>query len=323
MVLENLTSESIECRLQAGYALGGFVLAKMNMISTADYPHEPVVRMLRSYIDEQYMKQHSSQTMHLPGLVAGAFSAVSSSMTTVPSWAVVVLASLVVLSDASVFFHDRSIRFTILSLRYASNHKQQEIRTAHATVWRTLVWAFSRLSSELIAQRRSAGGKLGDLDVTRENVYKTIKQELKGGIGIALVTLLLESSDVEAPTDVSRALLIIRDMVAGENHTDPREAILLLNRIVSAIGTPLTTTAHDDDWHVNIDVSRGLFDGTIIDASLGNLQIALSSLGDVKVDRVRQLSETELVHHWDSLISIWIKGVEKSLQAPSLASSVS
>jgi hypothetical protein len=322
LVLENLDSESIECRSQAGHALGGFVLAKINLLSATNFPHERVVRTLRVFVEEQSVKQHASQTLHLPGLVANALSVVDSSTTKVPSWAVVVLASLVVLSDASVFFHARSIKFVIMSLRHASRHKHRDICAAHAVVWRTLIWAFSRLSHELI-MRQSDGGKPDDLDATKEKVFKTIIQELKGGIGIALVASLLGSTDIEATADVSRALIVIKEMVSGTNHSDPREAILLLNRIVSAIGTPFTPEALDNEWHRNIDPSLGIFDGTIIDASLNNLGSALDSLGDVRVDRVRQLSETELVHHWNDLIAIWIEGVGQSLQDPTFALSVS
>jgi hypothetical protein len=322
-VLENLSSESVECRLQAGHALGGFVLAKMNLLSVSGYPQELVVRMLRVFVEGQSLKQQSSQTQHLPSLMVDALSTIDSATTKGPSWGMVVLASLIVLSDASVFFHAQSIKFAIKSLRHASRHKNQDICAAHAVVWRTLVWAFSRVSPELIVRRRNDSGKKDDPDVTRDNVLKTISQELKGGIGIALVTSLLGSSDSEASTDVSRALIVIKEMVSGKNYADHREAILLLNRIVSAIGSPLTGRARDDEWLENIDLSRGLFDGTIIDTGLDNLGTALSSLGDVKVDRVRQLSETELLHHWNDLIAIWIEGVEKMLQDPSFALSVS
>ena len=321
-MLENLCSESIECRSQAGHALGGFVLAKMNFPSAPDYPHGVVVRTLRGFVEEESLKQHSSQSPHLPGLVVDALSAIGSPATKEPSWAVAILASLVVLSDASLFFHAQSVKFVIMSLRHASRHKNRDVRAAHAVVWQTLVWAFSRLPPEPIVQQND-GGKLGDSNVTRENVFRTIIQELKGGIGIALVTLLLGSSDAEQSADVSRALIVIKEMVSGQNRADPREGVLLLNRIVSAIGSPFTTEAWDVERHRNIEPSRGIFDGTMIDATLNNLGSALSSLGDVKVDRVRQLSETELLHNWNDLIAIWIDGVEKLLGDPSFAFSVS
>jgi hypothetical protein len=189
-------------------------------------------------------------------------------------------------------------------------------------VWRTLIWAFSRLSRELTVQRRNDSGKRDDPGGIREKIFKTTAQELKGGIGIALVTLLLGPSGVEASTDVSRALTVIKKMLSG-GYSDIQQGILLLNRIVSAMGSPFTTPANNDEWHANIDPSRGLFDGTFADATLDDLGKAVSSLDDVKIDRVRQISENELFDHWDDLIAIWIEGVENFLQDQSLALSVS
>lgn len=288
-----------------------------------DYPHERIVGTLRVFIEEQSLKQHSSQDVHLPGLVIDALSTVDSPTTKGPSWAVVVLASLVILSDASVFFHSRSIKFVMNSLRYASRHENRNICTAHAVVWRTFIWAYARLSPELSMKRRDDSGKLADPDNTRDGVFKTISQELKGGIGIALVTLLLGSNNIEASTDVARALIVIKGMISERNHADHREGILLLNRIVSAIGIPFTTEVRDNRWLGNIGCSQHLFDGTVIDASLDNLGTVLSSLVDVNVDRVRQLSETELLRHWNDLIAIWIEGVEKFHRDPSFSVSVS
>jgi hypothetical protein len=319
LVLGNLTSESVECRLQASHALGGFVLAKMDMLSSDDYPHKRVVRTLRSFVKEQCLKQHS---LHLPGLIVDALSVVDSRKTKRPSWAMVVLASTIVLSDASIFFHPASLKFVIGSLRYASRHKVREICAVHTILWRTLIWAFSQLSRELAVRRRNDSGKRDVPGDIREKVFKTIAQESKGAIGIALVTMLLGPRKVEASTDLSRALIVIKMMLSG-GYADIQQGILLLNRTVGAIGSSSTTQTNNDEWHANIDPSRGLFDGTFTDITLDDLGKSVSSLGDVKIDRVRQISEKELSDHWDDLIAIWIEGVEKFLQDPSLALSVS
>lgn len=328
LVLDNLASESGECRFRACHALGGFVLAKMTMTSAASpkYPHEAVVRTLRAFIERRSSTQHPSQTQdrmkHLSDLVIGAFmlSGADSSQarTRRPSWAVVLLASFIMLSDASVFFHAKSLRFVLGPLRYASRHQNTNICAAHAVVWRVLVWAFGRLTAaELGVRRQSDNGrlKMGDrLDA----VFKTVVQEVKGGIGIALVTLLLGpgagvgGDGMRTERDVERGLVVVKEIVCGNAYADPREGVVLLSRIVGAIGTPpCVVGVLGREWKRNVDPSRGLFDGTVGRAGLGELGTALSSLGGVDVQRVRQLEEDELVEHWDGLVDIWIEGVER------------
>lgn len=175
--------------------------------------------------------------------MVAAFSAVDSSKDKRPCWAMVVLASSTVLSDVSLFFHRFSPKLFLQSLRPAPNHKHPGIRAVREVVWRTLVWAFSQVSSEVISGLRHDIGT-GKPEDFRGHVFQTLKRELKGGIGIALVTSLLgdstptsHDSSETSHIDVSRALAVIGDMVSGVNRCDPGKGIP--RRLIKPLMPPL------------------------------------------------------------------------------------
>lgn len=164
----------------------------------------------------------------------------------------------------------------------------------------------------------------GEAAEMRERAFSFVRQELKRGVGVALVTMLLQSTQtyvgpVQEFRSVSWALLVVDEMVLGKRESNPSEGVLLLNRLVSAIGTPASPA---NGGEKNYAPSLAFFDGSLLVAASEKLGVVTRTIGKVKVDRVRQLSEPELLHHWETLVATWTNGANLSLLDPSFELSV-
>ena len=304
LVLTHLISDDADCRFQAAYALCGFALAKLRVSSA--FPHQLVVATLDKFVQDQTSKQKFTQgELYLPVTIQAAFASHDIKQC---CWACVVLASVIVLSDASIFSHPHSLKLCISSLESAVAHMYSSIRALHVHVWKAIVWAFSRLPVPLVGTSLDFGDLEGKQNI-RGNAFLVAKQELKGGIGISLVAALLgpgtvKPDPIETSDDVSRALIVVEDLMAGKRHSNPHDGLLLLRRLLGAIGTSDIDTI--PIWSDNVHPTSGLLDGTILDARTSDLKSVISDLHEADVAAVRPLSEGEVAHHWVPLMSLWI-----------------
>ncbi|KAF5374095.1 hypothetical protein D9615_008892 [Tricholomella constricta] len=316
-ILANLVSEDADCRLQAAHSLSGLALAKLQLLISPQFPHETISKDIHAFIRAQTSPIEASQgELRLPGLFRHAFSC---STPKEPLWAIVITTGMIVLSDHFLFLR-HSLKFCVNSLRPALTHKCVEVQALHAPVWRMLIWTFSRLPMDRTWFQSEdpdiPDNKLG----VRGKAFRILRQELRTGKGVSLVGALLrpgsgKDTDAAGVGNVSRALLIVKALVAGEGISNLRDGIMLLHRLVSAIGKPESEAGREDDnSDYTIETASGLFDGTLLDAAPDRVKDAVRTLAEVKIDRVRQLSEEELIQHWNGLVEAWIDAMEKSLQ---------
>ncbi|GLB45466.1 hypothetical protein LshimejAT787_2300260 [Lyophyllum shimeji] len=322
-ILAGLASEDPDSRLQAAHALSGLALAKLHLLASTEFPHEAISKSIHEFIKAQTSTAAASQgELRLPSLLSQAFA---SSGGKEPFWAVVILACMILLSDHFLFLR-QSLKFCVNGLGPAANHKRTDIQALHTPVWRTLLWAFSRLPVDRTWLQLEDPNTPDEQIGVKGRAFRMLRQELRNGKGAALVGELLRSGTggAEAATvgNASRAVLVVTAMIAGERRSDPRDGVLLLHRLVSAIGTPKPATGKErNEWDNAVDVPLGLFDGTLLEAGPDRTKDAVRSLAEVRIDRIRQLSEEETLQHWDGLMAAWIDAVERSCQRPAQFSS--
>jgi hypothetical protein len=330
-ILPHLLSPSFEDRLHVAHALGGFVLAKIATPSSSDI-HGTISRHVGSFIDAQSSKFTSTRYgARLATLLTAALAVENPSHPGHgPSWALTVLASLTVLSDSSLFSHPRSLRLIFPPLAQAQTHNHRSVRSLVPHVWKCFIWDFLRMSPEECQGEATRSSHVDSPINFEERAFLVVKQELRGGIGVALVNSLLEQSEAlghSAPRfggdRTARALTVVKDMVCSEDKATHDQGLSLLTRLVGAIGSPCITIPKQATWNCNKILAQSLFDGTILNTRWKDLSAAVHTIHDCETDEVRQLSEQEIVQHWDALTSIWIKCVEESLQGTSFQLSVS
>ncbi|KAG5644893.1 hypothetical protein DXG03_007445 [Asterophora parasitica] len=91
----------------------------------------------------------------------------------------------------------------------------------------------------------------------------------------------------------------------------------VLENLVSVDEAYRLPAAHSLSGFALAKISELLFDGTLLEATAGRVEDVVRSLAEVKIDRIRQLSEEELVFHWDGLVETWTDSMEKDLREPS------
>jgi hypothetical protein len=290
----------------------------MKMLTSANHPRDEISDAIHSFIHFQTSQQASS--LSLSSVIKNSLSGATSLPRNGPTWALTVLTSIIVLLDSSIFFRPRSIKFCLNLLAHAASHHHSDVVALHPHIWRILVWELSRIPTENFAE--SHVRQTNPTKGPRSKVLKVIAQVLNEGIGIALVSVLLGSSDRESGSsadsdDIQRALKLVGTMVAGKDGANPDDGLLLLNRIVSAIGTANHhTTVPAEEWAKNHLPAQAFLDGTILQCSLKKLGEVVQKVEAVSMGRVRQLSETEIVCHWDALAAIWVSCVRGALDKP-------
>ena len=249
-----------------------------------------------------------------------------------PSWALVVVSSLIVLSDASFFLHSRCLKLVVPVLSKVSAWKRGKgIQELHFVIWKCIVWAFARLRE---AERLAKVGQNQPLEKTVDmrSVYSFSRQDLRGDIGVAVVATLLWTPDqgntsidsakrdpnevlkeqeVQNAEDVGNALGVVKDMLKNPDRQVRELGKKILFRMLSGIGAPTSAENLDaprpilQDWY-NAFLAPQLFDNSILSSSQANILTVANQINEVDVDIVSRLSETEVSHHWDELLGIWV-----------------
>jgi len=250
-----------------------------------------------------------------------------------PSWALVVISSLIVLSDASFFLHSRCLKLVIPALSKVSAWKRGKgVQELHSVVWKCIVWAFARLRE---AERLAKTGQSQPLEkvVDMRSVYSFSRQDLRSDIGIAVVATLLWSPEqgdtsIDSTTkrgsdetwkereaenieDVGNALGIVKDMLKNPDRHVRELGRKVLVRMLSGIGASTSVESRDvskvvaEDWY-NAFLAPQLFDNTILLSSQANLSAVANQIGGVDVGIVSRLSENEVSQHWDELLGMWV-----------------
>ena len=264
-----------------------------------------------------------------------------------PSWALVVISSLIILSDASFFLHSRCLKLVIPVLSKISGWKHGKgVQELHPVVWKCIVWAFARLrEAERLA--KTGGSQPLEKKVDLKSVYSFSRQDLRSDIGVAVVATLLWTPDqgntsidstkqdpnevskereTENAEDIGNALEIVKDML---RHPDRRVRELgrkILVRALSGIGAPASVESPDTsvvivgDWY-NAFLAPQLFDNSILSSSQANLLTLANGIGGLDVGLVSRLSENEVSQHWDELLRMWVGlvsrlGSERKMNPP-------
>ena len=240
-----------------------------------------------------------------------------------PSWALVFISSLIVLSDASFFLHSRCLKLMIPALSKISAWKRGKgVQEFHPVVWKCIVWAFARLRE---AERLFRTGQDQPLEkaVDMRAVYSFTRQDLRNDIGVAIVATLLwgpDKSNTSAestrgnPTgiseDVGDALGIVKDMLKNPDRHVRELGRKVLARMLSGIGASLsaedpgTSNVSANHWY-NVFLTPQLFDNSILLSSEANLLTRASQVGGIDIGIVQPLLETDISQHWDELVGMW------------------
>ncbi|RXW21487.1 hypothetical protein EST38_g4348 [Candolleomyces aberdarensis] len=181
-------------------------------------------------------------------------------------------------------------------MRHSSKHEKPVVRSLHTEVWKCLVWAMSRISNNTDTLARAS---------------RVLAQDLKPGVGSRIVGALLHQQDEVL---VPEAIPILESLINHPKDTMLHEGVLLLNRLISGIGT-------SDDYAVTgtspFDyLSRGLVDGTWLRLDMMELQERLTAgTAPFPVACIRSLTEPEIIANWQELSEFWALTVEKLQKA--------
>ena len=182
-MITNLNCKSLEHHLHASLALGKFANALVHHTELSLTKWQSLSDLITSFLESCCDEsQVTPGTTSFLGTVRAAYSPESHARHPVaPAWILAILASLIVLCGPTLYRKPTVLQFILQSLAMALTHKRSVVRALHPHVWRCFVWTFSQMlfSSENVEPALIA------------SAFHVIKQEVSGGIGVALATVLL------------------------------------------------------------------------------------------------------------------------------------
>ncbi|OSX59750.1 hypothetical protein POSPLADRAFT_1048228 [Postia placenta MAD-698-R-SB12] len=195
-----------------------------------------------------------------------------------PSWACVVLASLVILSDRQCFTHTRTIRLIVRSLAHSKRHQQRSehrygVGVALAAYLLSLPPGDALFGDQLLSSTVLAVAKrmVEDEDEIVHAEGKSVLLRLVSAIG----TSTIQSSTTS--------------IVISKEHGCPEDILV-----------------------------EELLDGTVLKADEEHLSTIITTTGKLDVTCIRQYAEVEIVQHWSSLLEIWLSCVRRSASQTSM-----
>ncbi|TFY80916.1 hypothetical protein EWM64_g3095 [Hericium alpestre] len=150
-----------------------------------------------------------------------------------------------------------------------------------------------------------------------ERALRTIKQELHGGLGVALVrTLVGPNSNVRSSDawGVPQAISIVKDMLQTEDSAVRDDGLATLRKLLGGCHTDRSEGDLSPSWDHDGLLCGALLEGTILRIRKAELSAIVKSLRRDAVE-VRQLSFGEISRYWDDLASCWITVVQSHRNA--------
>ncbi|KAF9441997.1 hypothetical protein P691DRAFT_779598 [Macrolepiota fuliginosa MF-IS2] len=260
----------------------------------------------RSFIKSQAAKHKFSQEGSIQDILSSAMKGDKGNKG--PLWASLVIACLICLADADLFVHPHSLKLFLSILAQATSHKRTYIRALHPHIWNCLVWCYSRLP---LSTKDLRAGQ--DFTETRQRAFLVLRQELKGGIAIALVASLLSTPTPSATSkEIALALDVVKDLLSSSKERQMREGIRILGRLVSGVGSSSTADPQNDVRDLSDIVIRDLFVGSFLDMEEDEMK-ALSGRLPGPDDRfIRPLAENQIRENWKELLQLWAHGVNRT-----------
>lgn len=295
-----MVSEFLDIRLQAAHALSGIASAKLNT-TVLDSQIQLMSSAIHSFIDAQYTQQKNAKSgaVTLPDVLAACVQLHGQPLH--PSegapWALVVLASIIILSDSSLFSVPRSLRLCLATVRHI--HHGGPMSRLRAHIWLCLVWALSRLTPSGSEKEKSA----------RDAALLMVMQELNFGIGIALAGVLLSPDNKSLYTaPLSKLASTANDMVRSRSYDTRRDGARLLMKLLGGLGA-----GHPVHTMESI-VAQDLFTGKLLHDVWDQVVSVVKSLPPPGIDLVRPLADDEILSEWESLLAIWAHTAESFLK---------
>lgn len=304
-ILSQLLSTSLAHRTYAAYGLGGLASAKLQTDDTLCPPYatsnaiHSFIRKSNSSVDKKLTNAIKSAIVNTDPFWEGKGA----------SWAVTVVNCITILSDSSLFAEKRTIKLVVSSIEYFGAHPRSAIRSLVPLSWRALHWAYCRLLLK--------NAQMKTVDEVTESAFNLIIQELKDDNGTSLAALLLECEELQSGSAnidvISRVLRISKILVMGSNTSGQRDGIMLIHRLVSAIGCPANSNSSAlKERQSGVPIS--LINGTLLDTHSSQLKDVIHQIQRPLIASARQLSESELLHHWDEVAAIWVTFLDRCLR---------
>ncbi len=313
--MAQLNADVLDVRLEAVFTLSAFAFSKFSSSSTSAFPCYEIAEKIIKYVEGQSLQYKALPPDNLlPAIVKSAFSDGDREFWQRKGlfFGISLASAISVLLDYRIFTSPRSLKLVFLVLALVAGRKWRN-GVAHTEMWKILIWAFSRIptSEQDLEDKMAQEQGLDGWSDTREKAYRLLKQEVKNGLGVSLVKVLLRCvrHGKRDSRDVEKAIAIIEDLLVQGEDDSKRDAVLMLDRLMSDIGAPLLSrTVKEVEFE--IIYSKDLLDGALFGKHWREVTVRPTMAA---VEDIQPLCEEEVSAFWDQLSKCWVSIVQDLL----------
>ncbi|KAF8968954.1 hypothetical protein BDZ97DRAFT_1915653 [Flammula alnicola] len=312
LVLDHLNAESLELRIHAALALSGFAVAKLKSNVAKPYPGQQVIEVVQTYLDVQTSRRKSADSENrLPSMFKASLTSEQFWKGYGPSFTLSVASCFLVLLDYFFFSSPRSLKLVFSALTYCAGHKRDNVRAIQPEIWRILIWVFSRFPT-----KTDLGISQEDVDAlqdTRDRAYLVVRQEMRHGLGVALISSLLPTDNYgeRASADVKKVLEMASDLINCDDAISRDDGVKVLGRLLANIGAPSPSPA-EERREPDIPFAWTLVDGSLLSRSAREIHVP--AIGADFQD-LSPLSEEEVIGCWYDLRKAWVSAAQHRLSS--------
>ncbi|KAG1774913.1 hypothetical protein EV702DRAFT_475118 [Suillus placidus] len=310
LVLSHLLCNSYAVRLQAALVLGKMALNLLNTSLDISLDYRQVISdFVLDFLDKQCAKTTSTQISELHRIAKAAIAVEEESeLVEGPVWLLSTMSSLIILSDHCLFSHSDTFKFFMRLAVLGFAHVRSVVRGLAQRLWSCLAIAFTRIPDEDVR--------------TKEAVFLYLDRRFRSDIGIAVVTMLLNTSAAPSSSSseqitsfdaVSRALTLVHDMAHDSDKHISSDGLSLLHKLMGGVGAPAPSTPDMTTSSPRLPTS--LFDGSLLTDKWD--RSTLHSIHRSSLTEVRHLSEAEILRHRTRLRSTWVHLAQSQISCES------
>lgn len=222
-----------------------------------------------------------------------------------PVWALVVLASLIVLLGPSLCTDTRLTRIVSALLSLAMRNKKSSVRALASLLWRCVAWVYLQPPLELYPEDGEGHEEVGEeqgTQLARESFWKLVKSVVDLGTGVSTVAALL-GDDCDDEDRLRKALRLVKTMFSKGGQTS-LDAIDIAKILVNCEN-------NGKSWSSNNLLPHSLFSSNpgLLTADYKTLSTAVKPIFDEcpQLIDIRPLTRDQLSRDWvfNELIEIW------------------
>lgn len=318
----HVVSSTVRIRIAATRSLGGYAIARLS--AGDDHRSTSCVREDSLSFIVTHAPSHRAHDAPARRLYDVAMDVMARDEPLEWSWLMSTLGYTMILGEGSVLVVQSFLRLVVNVASAAARSPRHSVRAMHTCLWRCLVWSLVLFRRYAECYQDDPERSIQDWKTRWFTGIEFLKQEIKDGLGAALLYCVLGSAPVHSDEDgsdsamkvddnpqVSPWIQVLAEMIRSPHPEAHREGVAVFSHLLGQIGSSADQSIAIENLEARRVLVPSFFDGTTLDAS----SLPGFAIPAFDIACIRRLTSTEVEVHWYDLMNLWEVCLERTLRS--------